>query len=199
MRRFALLALLLPVSACGYQTWWNPPFTGGYDPNEPVGQAENMDRAKGLDLSVAPINPQPGDLWPGPPPPIPTLRDIEQSGELSPGVEQPVPGSPNQRMGAPSPNPTAGSSVPAPAPQPGVTAPPMQPNQSGSISTPPARNEAGRPVATPNGVGVTTGGTSNYQTMTVPGGGTAIVVPNGNGTSTVIKPDGSIETIPTPK
>jgi ABC-type hemin transport system ATPase subunit len=35
--------------------------------------------------------------------------------------------------------------------------------------------------------------------MTMPGGGSAIVVPNGNGTSTVIKSDGSIETIPTPK
>jgi len=46
---------------------------------------------------------------------------------------------------------------------------------------------------------VTTGGTQGYQTMTTPGGGSAIVVPNGNGTSTVIKSDGSIETIPTPK
>ena len=46
--------------------------------------------------------------------------------------------------------------------------------------------------------GVTSGGTQGYQTMTTPRG-TAIVVPNGNGTSTVIHSDGRIETIPTPR
>ena len=63
----------------------------------------------------------------------------------------------------------------------------------------PERNQAGRVVTTPGGPGVTTGGTSGYQTITLPGGGSAIVVPNGNGTSTVIKPDGTMETIPTPR
>jgi hypothetical protein len=62
-----------------------------------------------------------------------------------------------------------------------------------------AREPGGRIVNTPIGTGVTTGGGAGYQTMTLPGGGTAIVVPNGNGTSTVIKPDGTIQTIPTPK
>jgi hypothetical protein len=52
-------------------------------------------------------------------------------------------------------------------------------------------------VQTPQGPGVTTGGTSGYQTLTTPGGGTAIVVPNGNGTSTIIHSDGRIETVPT--
>jgi hypothetical protein len=72
-----------------------------------------------------------------------------------------------------------------------VTAPP------GPSLPPPPR--AGQVVPLNGGTGVTTGGTQGYQTMTVPGGGSAIVVPNGNGTSTVIKSDGSIETIPTPK
>ena len=49
------------------------------------------------------------------------------------------------------------------------------------------------------GLGVTTGGTAKYQTIVTPGGGQSIVVPNGNGTSTVIHPDGTVETVPTPK
>ena len=32
-----------------------------------------------------------------------------------------------------------------------------------------------------------------------PGGGQSIVVPNGNGTSTIIHPNGTVETMPTPK
>ena len=31
------------------------------------------------------------------------------------------------------------------------------------------------------------------------GGGQSIVVPNGNGTSTIIHPNGTVETVPTPK
>ena len=45
---------------------------------------------------------------------------------------------------------------------------------------------------------MTSGGTGGYQTLTTPQG-QAIVVPNGNGTSTVIHPDGTVETIPTPR
>ena len=37
------------------------------------------------------------------------------------------------------------------------------------------------------------------QTTTTPGGGSAIIVPNGNGTSTIIHSDGRIETVPTPR
>jgi hypothetical protein len=65
--------------------------------------------------------------------------------------------------------------------------------------TPPARNPAGQVYTTPQGPAVTGGGTSGYQTITPPGGGSAIVVPNGNGTSTVIHSDGRIETVPTPR
>jgi hypothetical protein len=52
---------------------------------------------------------------------------------------------------------------------------------------------------TQKGPAVTNGGTSGYQTLTTPGGGSAIVIPNGNGTSTVIHSDGTIETVPTPR
>jgi hypothetical protein len=40
------------------------------------------------------------------------------------------------------------------------------------------------------GLGVTTGGTSHYQTLVSPGGGSAIAVPNGNNSVTMIGPAG---------
>ena len=43
------------------------------------------------------------------------------------------------------------------------------------------------------------GGTGAYRTVTLPDGTTGIIVPNGNGTSTIIRPDGSVETVATPK
>jgi hypothetical protein len=54
-------------------------------------------------------------------------------------------------------------------------------------------------IQTPEGPGVDTGGTNSYRQLNTPRGPGAIVVPNGNGTSTVINPDGSVQTIPTPR
>lgn len=187
MRPYALLALSLMLSGCGYNTWYNAPFTTGSDPNQPVGTSENMRRVMGEAANTTPLTPEPGDVWPGPIKPPPTLQDLEnQSGQ------QPV-----------QPLPPIGSSSPpsSPLPMPGV------PSSAPSTSLPAASAVTGvttgpRPgqvVQTSKGQGVTTGGTSNYQTITTPGGGQAIVVPNGNGTSTIIHPDGTVETVPTPK
>ncbi len=215
MRRFATLGLVLLLAGCGYRTWWNPPFTTGYQPNAPTGDAENLMRAKGDHVDMPPLTPQPGDVWPGPVPPTPTLQELEQQGNMGMAPEQPVPGSPLSRGATPqgqnpgqTPEPTPpsppprmthGSSTPPGSNQPGLAPLPQQravvPPRGPSIPPAPA---PGQVVQTPSGTGVTTGGTQGYQTMTMPGGGSAIVVPNGNGTSTVIKSDGSIETIPTP-
>ena len=35
MRRIALVSLTM-LSGCGYHTWWNPPFSTGYNPNAPM-------------------------------------------------------------------------------------------------------------------------------------------------------------------
>lgn len=210
MRRFATLGLVLVLAGCGYRTWWNPPFTTGNMPHAPTGNAENLLRAKGESINVPPLTPQAGDVWPGPLPPTPTLQELEQQGNLETGPEQPVPGSPlsrgvvpqgqvpGQTPPSPPPQVTHGSSTPpgsyqpAPLPKPQAVVPQRVP----SVPPSPA---PGQVVQTPSGPGVTTGGTQGYQTMTLPNGGTAIVVPNGNGTSTVIKSDGTIETIPTPR
>ena len=211
MRRCATLELALMLAGCGYNTWSNPPFTTGTQPYAPKGDSENVMRAKGDSVAVSPLTPQPGDVWPGPLPPTPTLQDLEQQGNLQQGPEQPVPGSPlnlgtepAEGQGEPSvpPEVTHGSSSPPGSNQPRLA--PLPPQQPITPSPPPTAMPGppapGQVVPlNRGGQGVTSGGTQGYQTMTLPGGGTAIVVPNGNGTSTVIKSDGSIETIPTPK
>ena len=205
MRRIALFCLALTLSGCGYKAWWNPPFSGGSNPNAPIGDSENLLRARGQEPTVQRLTTEPGDIWPGPLPPAPTMKDLVNSGGLTPEPEQPVPGSPLSRGTAPpspSPNPSTGSSTPPENNQPGLpppqSAPPLS-SYAAPPAAPPPRSSTGQVIQTPGGPNVTTGGGPGYQTTTTPGGGQAIVVPNGNGTSTVIHSDGKIETIPTPK
>jgi hypothetical protein len=205
MRRIASLTLALILSGCGYKTWWNPSFAGGYNPNLAVSDSENMRRVQGQEPSVPPLTTEPGDIWPGPLAPAPTLKDLEATGGLTSQPEAPVPGSPLSRGTGgpyPSPNPYAGSSPPPATAQPDFSTPrPASPLSSYASppASPSAHGPAGQVIQTPNGSVVTTGGGSGYQTTTTPGGGQSIIVPNGNGTSTVIHSDGRIETIPTPK
>jgi opacity protein-like surface antigen len=64
------------------------------------------------------------------------------------------------------------------------------PQDSAHTVLPPATPDpgrAGRVVQLPGGgQGVTTGGTANYQTLGTPGGGSAVMVPNGAGSASVI-------------
>jgi hypothetical protein len=202
MRRIALACLCLSLPGCGYGTWSNPPFTTGHNPNRPVGDSENIRRAMGEQVEAKPLTPEPGDVWPGPIQPPPTLQDIEQQGLLG-QPERPVPGSPafqgQQPPDLPPPPARRGSSTPPASNQQGLAPLPTPSVPQPTNPTPPARNPAGQVYQTPSGPAVTNGGTSGYQTTTTPGGGSAIVVPNGNGTSTIIHSDGRIETVPTPR
>jgi hypothetical protein len=199
MRRFAFTCLCLALPGCGYSTWSDLPFTTGSNPHMPAGDSENMRRVMGVQADQPPLTPQAGNIWPGPLPPAPTLQDLEQQG-TPPGREQPVPGSPEFRQGQPPPPPGRGSSTPPGSNQPGLPAAPTPSAPATSSRVPPpARNPAGQVYQTPQGPAVTSGGGPGYQTITTPGGGSAIVVPNGNGTSTIIHSDGRIETVPTPK
>jgi len=205
MRVIVTLGLALAVSGCGFQTWWNPPFTAGQNPNMPVSDAPNMQRIMGERSPVEPIVSEPGDIWPGLIQSSPTLQDLEQTGRVASQPERPVPGSPLSRgtePALPRPNPAPGSSTPPGNVSPGLrtpTTPPPLSSYAAPPAAPPSTGPGGQVVHTPSGPNVITGGTSAYQTTTGPGGAQSIVVPNGNGTSTVIHPDGRIETIPTPK
>jgi hypothetical protein len=207
MRRILFVGLLVGLSGCGYNTWYNPPFTSGTNPNLPQQNSENFQRALGSRAELAPINPEPGNIWPGPLPQSPTLSDLESDSGLTQQPEQPVPGSPLSRgITGPAPTipetPTHGSSTPpgggSAVVPPVQLAPPLS-SYAAPAAPPPGRGQTGQVVQPPSGTGVTTGGGPGYSTAIQPGGGQSIIVPNGNGTSTVIHADGRIETIPTPK
>lgn len=191
MRRFALIGLVLLLPGCaGFGDFVGDTFTYRTNPNSPVGDSENMRRARGVDAEVEPLTPEPGNIWPGPVQAMPTLQDLEKNGFQPPATGQPY--APDHREPTPR-----GSSTPPGNVEPGL--PPELQTRPPAISTaPPARNPTGQVVQTPRGPGVTSGGTSGYQTLTTPQG-SAVVVPNGNGTSTVIHPNGTVETIPTPR
>ena len=153
MRRIALVSLTTLLSGCGYNTWWNPPFSTGTNPNSPVGYSVNMQRVKGRGVAVTPLTTEPGDIWPGPLAPPRPLQDLEKESPTSMQPAAPAKGSPLNRAGNP------------------LLAP--LPNGTPATPAPPATSQAAPDRE--------------------------IIVPNGNGTSTVIHPDGRIETIPTPK
>jgi hypothetical protein len=85
MRRIALLGLILLLPGCqfagnpldGFTDFVGDSHTWRDDPTAPVAQSENERRARGLDTTEQPLLPEPGDIWPGPPAPIPTMQDLQ--------------------------------------------------------------------------------------------------------------------------
>ncbi len=190
MWRLPLLGLCLSLSGCGFTAWHSFPFVAGQDPYMPVGDAENLRRAQGIPVSAPPLTTEPGNIWPGPVQSEPTLENLEQESGPLPNQATP-PRMPATRGSSTPPGPV--QTIP-PVPRIPPVAPPAIP------AVPPVGPPvAGAPYQTPQGTGVTSGGTSAYKTITMPNGSTAIVVPNGNGTSTVINSNGTVQTVPTPK
>ncbi len=209
MRRFALLGPILlmagPLTGCtGMGVFYDHVFSFfGENPNAPAGNSENLLRARGRMVGISPLEPEPGNVWPGPQAPDPTLSDIErdQNRETSRGFPATTVPNPGLPAGA-QPRPVQpGSSTPPDSTQPGLS-----PN-GGAPNVPPAPRSSlpgstrGSVVTTPQGPAVDTGGgNGRYRTLESPvPGNRGILVPNGNGTSTLIGPDGSIQTVPTPK
>ena len=171
------------------------------NPDVPMADSENVRRVRGLDPAIQTLEVEPGNVWPKFDTREPTLEDIA----AHPGREDargfgPT-ATPGERPGLPDhrqPVPTRGSSTPPGSVQPRANAIP-----SPSTAPPPPIANAPQPPGgvfnTPQGPAVDTGGTSFYRQLNTPSGPGAIVVPNGNGTSTVIQPNGTIQTIPTPR
>jgi hypothetical protein len=195
MRRIPVLAVPLLLSACsGFHTFFTDSHWFG-NPNKVLGYSETLLRVRGTGVEQPPLRPEPGDVWPGPTPPQPTLQELmrEENEELKHPLPapMPVPGNPPMLPSGrvpPQSNPTL----------PGLGAPGLpQPGPSrGSTKPPPG----GHVYQTPEGPAVGTPGPGGYETLTSPRGEPGgIVVPNGNGTSTIILPDGRVLTVPTPK
>ncbi len=158
------------------------------NPDMPAGGSEMFLRIRGEKVDVPPLTPEPGNVWPTDTGPDATLQDIQarQNEEIRRNGGQPTGGSP-----PPGGNPSvdranqADRGLPPPAAQP---APPRRPP---TVQTPagPAVDVTGQ------------GSGRGYRGLQPPApsspGGSGILVPNGNGTSTLIGPDGSVQTVPT--
>ncbi len=201
MRRIVMLGLLALLPGCtGFGAFLDHTLTlPGENPNRPMADSENVRRSLGLGTDVTPLTPEPGNVWPGPQAPEPTLTDVEQQ----PGAGGPAAVVPGARPGLPAgrqPRPARGSSTP-----PGSVEPGLPPAPGASVLPPaprssvPGAGPTGTVVQTPQGPAVDAGGTSGYRQLTTPQGPGAIMVPNGNGTSTIINPNGTIQTVPTPR
>ncbi len=191
MRRIASLGLLLAMTGCSQYV--GSPFDGfgGFaadthtiyrNPNRPAGDTENMRRVFGEAAQEEPLLPEPGNVWPGPLPPQMTLQDLQRENPdatLKSGEEMYL----GRPLGSSTP-PGTGQVRPA-------TPAPMQMPQAQPAPRDPTVMTPSGPAMLQNNGGV--------QTYTDPRGGTGIVVPNGNGTSTLIAPDGSVQTVPSPR
>ena len=147
----------------------------GMNPNLPFGLSENTDRARGQLPEEAPILPESGNIWPGPPQPLPTLSDVSRfqggalSGDLKAGD---LKGGDAMRDGG-SMSMGEHDSIAH-----GVTG---ADSFSGGGLDAPAPDAATRRRTKPEA-----------------GQGGSITIPNGDGTSTVIEPDGTVKTVKTP-
>lgn len=155
----------------------------GAAPNSPAGNSETFLRIRGEKIDLPPLLPEPGNVWPTENRPDLSMQDLQkqQAEETRRGAAA-APGNGS--------NPTVNRANNADRGLPPPSIPPP----------PPARLRSPT-VNTPNGpsVDVTGQGTGRgYRQLGSPTpGGSGILVPNGNGTSTLIGPDGSVQTVPT--
>ena len=117
MHRVALLGLLLTASACatpdlsahdpnaipeftgtGFGKFINDTHAFSSNPNLPDGDALNLLRVQSVSVSIDPLDQEPGTIWPGPPEPIKSLRDLQMEGN---GTTAPEPRMPSaQQLGS---------------------------------------------------------------------------------------------------
>ena len=200
LRAALVLAAIIPLQGCtGFGEFLGHAFSGPYrNPNAPMTDSENVRRVLGRLPEAEPLQPEPGNVWPAQQGPDPTLSDLAPSDPARGFAPTTVPGAEPGLPAGRQPRPR-GSSTP-PEPNTGAYTPPL--------STPPLATPNNRPrpqspqgniVQTPGGPAVDAGGTNSFRQLTTPQGPGAIMVPNGNGTSTIINPNGTIQTVPTPR
>jgi hypothetical protein len=193
MRRLVVLASALTLSGCAGSGFWD--YLGdtstfpGQNPNRPAGSSEVYKDVRHLNAAEpTPLLTEAGDVWPGPVTNIPTLRDMQKQQAATTSGAQSTDGI------TLAPGTTEGLGPLPPLPQlPGYEVTPPAPAKMPPLTA----FETGR-ARTPSGANVPTTGSQNFQAIQpVPNG--TMIGPNGNGTSTVIAPNGTVTTIPTPK
>ncbi len=194
-----LLGLVLLLPGCAYV---GNPFDGfgGFisdtntirrNVNSPPGDSINMQRARGEEPTSMPLLPEQGNIWPGPPPPEPTLSDLEKEQ----GISNPTaPGEEFPRLPPPrgSGSPPAPGQAPSGAPMSSFT-PAPSPGAPSIAVTPPAV------VTTDRGAATITTDANGIQSFRLPDGSGGHVVNNGNGTLTMIGNDGRVFSAPAPR
>ncbi len=214
MRRIALSGLLLLSGCTGFGHFFGDTHTFNTNPNPPAGDSATIQRANGGPGVQQALLPESGQVWPTAIPAMPTLADIQKQMDLGGNAAPqlgPVPAGPGQIPGLGTlpgmqgtqplpqvPGTGAGTSPGASlAPLPGMSGPTKAPYVAPPNLTMP---KLGTTVPTPQGPATITGGTSNYQTLApINGQSGAILIPNGNGTSTLVMPNGTISTVNSPR
>lgn len=169
MWKAALLGACLVLGGCsGFGKYISDTATlPRENPNAPSGVDLNMRRIHGYSTAETSILPQGGDIWPGPPAPLPTLEDVEKDRIGT------VLGGAGGQSGVPELLDGGEMSV------------------NGSSEQPVSKEPMGKlPDAEPdvaNKYGVQSGNASTIE------------IPNGDGTVTLIHPDGSVTTSQPPR
>lgn len=201
MRRIALALVPLLLAGCSNELG-NPTVGAGKflsdtfalrgGANRPLIDSVNGRRVQGADVETEPLLPESGNVWPGPLPPARTMSDMqrEQDGGRLPALDSG--GRPAGSTPATPMLPIPGTSAAPPPPPAGAIAPSQPPG--GAVPAP-----RSRVLQTPSGPATTTIGSNGVETYTLPSGRTGIVMPNANGTLTLIGPDGTTTTIPAPR
>ena len=195
---------------------------------DPIGAPDSLTvrRVMGTPVEMPPLEPEPGNVWPGEEAPRATLQNPDaavvppQERSRSEGLERAqgrgrAPDGPTPRAAtergpyvppevAPNPRaPVPGTVTPrrrgSSEPLPPLDPPPLPRAgvPEGAYPAPPAPRVEGTVIPTPGGPATITGGAGNIQTYTQPGLGTGTAIRQG-GTTTLIGPDGGIQVVPTP-
>lgn len=142
---------------------------------------------RGEPTALAPLTPEPGDVWPREEGPRATLANPDEALRgFRPGEEVP----PRRRGSAGLPADPAVTEIPR---MPAFDPPPPPPPSANRTDTP---RTDGQVIFTPQGGPVTTTGGTNRVQTTISPQGSGVAIRDGAAT-TVIGPDGSVQQVPT--
>lgn len=152
----------------------------GLNPNDVQGSGETLALVHGRGVATPPLMPEPGNVWPGPPKPFPTLQDVAA----------------HPAGGAGGYNPLLGN-VPGHGGQDALA-----PGQSLSMGANDFSGVGGSSLDVPNARSAPLPAMPTVPRTALPSSGQAggrVVIPNGDGTQTVINPDGTVSTVKVPR